>query len=110
MLSPDNWQKSMILLKKVELLIILTIFFSACRVIQYKMEPNRPDSPIEKVPPPPFEDAFWIRGEWVWSGPNHGYVWHQGRYVKPHENADWVRGHWRETRRGWKWVSGHWER
>jgi hypothetical protein len=61
---------------------------------------------VEAPPPPPFAEAVWVGGYWVWEG---DWVWARGRWIAPPQPGyGWVHPYY-ENRDGVViFVAGHW--
>ena len=78
----------------------------APRTVYVKKAP--PAVKVEVKPAPPYKNAVWISGRWVWKKNTH--VWVAGHWVKPRSGYAWVPGHWVKKRQGWIWIDGHWRK
>ncbi|MGH2566174.1 MAG: hypothetical protein ACRDE5_16770 [Ginsengibacter sp.] len=68
---------------------------------------TRPAPPYYARPISPGPEFVWVEGEWVRQ--NHGYVYHQGYWTRPHARyRRYEGGHWQHRRGGWYWAPGHW--
>ena len=61
---------------------------------------------VESPPPPPFAEAVWVGGYWVWQG---NWVWAHGHWMgPPRPNYGWVHPYY-ENRDGVViFIGGHW--
>lgn len=64
----------------------------------------------ERVGPPPFAHAVWVRGYWAWNRGLDRYVWCSGRWIAPRPGYAWHDGFWQRSHRAWAWRDGWWER
>jgi hypothetical protein len=68
----------------------------------------RPPEPrVEVVPRSPSPRHVWAPGYWGWH-PQHGHVWHGGRWVVGQPGYTWEPAHWSERGGYWHLVEGHW--
>lgn len=72
-----------------------------------KVQPVRPNVIIIK-PAFPGPKHIWIDGDWVWNPQLNQYVYVDGRWILPVQNAVWIPGRWKKSRFGWYWVNGRW--
>ena len=72
-----------------------------------KVRPNAPNVVVVR-PACPGPKHVWIDGNWVWNPQANQYVYVEGKWIVPNNNAVWVPGHWKNTKYGWHWVDGHW--
>ncbi|MEJ2060708.1 MAG: hypothetical protein P8Y64_09520 [Gammaproteobacteria bacterium] len=66
-----------------------------------------PPARVEVIGHPPYPDAVWIQGHWMW---RDRWVWNGGHWAhRPHPNAKWAPGRWHERRHGeWTYRPGRW--
>jgi len=61
---------------------------------------------VETLPPPPFEDAVWVGGYWVWHG---DWVWAHGHWIEPpHPGYTWVQPYYEHRDGEVIFVDGFW--
>ncbi|HEY4037550.1 MAG TPA: hypothetical protein VGM15_01910, partial [Burkholderiaceae bacterium] len=62
---------------------------------------------VEEPPPPPYSEAVWIGGFWVWQGT---WVWDHGRWAEaPRPGYHWVHPYYEHRGEAVIFVTGHWE-
>lgn len=81
-----------------------TLFLSSCASDYYVS--SRPEEPIYARPIAPYAGAYWVPGEWYYSG--NRYVYRNGYYTRPRANRVYVQGNWVRNQRGYAWRKGHW--
>ncbi|WDF53412.1 hypothetical protein [Mucilaginibacter sp. KACC 22063] len=81
-----------------------TLALTACSGQYYVTE--QPAEPYYVRPVAPYAGAYWVPGEWTWSGGR--YVYMRGYYVRSRPGRVYVQGHWDRGPRGYAWRRGHW--
>ncbi|MES2268495.1 MAG: hypothetical protein V4520_17150 [Bacteroidota bacterium] len=81
-----------------------SLFLSSCATEAYVAE--QPVEPVYVRPVAPYANAYWVPGEWVYSG--RRYVYRNGYYVRPRANRVYVQGSWIRRPHGYAWRRGHW--
>ncbi len=81
-----------------------SLFLASCASEGYVVE--QPVEPVYTRPAPPYAGAYWVPGEWAWSGGRYTYI--NGYYARPRRGHVYVQGYWQPVRRGYAWHRGHW--
>jgi hypothetical protein len=63
---------------------------------------------IERIPPQPSVEHFWIAGHWHWQ--NNRYSWVAGRWEHHRPGYEWAPAHWVHVGAEWRFAGGHWQR
>ena len=74
--------------------------------VNLELAPNEPPPlRVEPVPPPPYAEAFWVRGHWHWVGAR--WAWRAGYWARPpYAHASWVAPRYY----GGRYFGGYWHR
>lgn len=93
-------------------LFVIIMNLTLCGQLNAKVVYVRKTPPAKKITVvktvPPFSNAIWIEGRWVWTGGK--FVWRKGYWVKNRKNYIWVSGKWVRQSEGWVWIAGYWRR
>jgi hypothetical protein len=69
-----------------------------------------PPPPRVVAVPPPRVGYVWAPGYYVWDGPHHRHVWHDGYWVHERRGYHWRADHWDQRGDHWHRTHGGWER
>lgn len=83
-----------------------SLFLASCASEGYVVE--QPVEPVYTRPVAPYANAYWVPGEWYYSG--NRYVYRNGYYTRGRANRVYVQGNWVRGQRGYVWHRGHWRR